>query len=160
MTAKQVQVLEFGAEEPGAVVEHMDRLGHAHKGWINLRPLLPPEEEPPAPTGLDMLFSLSVHDVPTCTWVTGKEGRRGVEPDSLGVQHSAGTKALAHLGSLGVGLPRDWRPAQDHPRRGIVVLAPPGTGHAEELAWLLAAGSALSGVKVTGKWQAEVHDAH
>ena len=160
MTAKQVQVLEFGAEEPGAVVEHMDRLGHTHKGWINLRPLLPPEEEPPAPTGLDMLFSLSVHDVPTCTWVTGKEGRRGVEPDSLGVRRLGGHEGARAPGLLGRGPPTGLAPRTGPPRRGIVVLAPPGTGHAEELAWLLTAGSALSGVKVTGKWQAEVHDAH
>jgi hypothetical protein len=159
MVAKQVRVLEFSVEEPEIVVEQMDRLGEAHRGWINLGPLLPPEQEPPPPTGLDLMFSLSVHDVPVCTWVAGKVRRRGVEPDSLGVQHSAGTKAIAHLGSLGVQLPRDWRPAQDHPRRGLVVLPPPGTGHAEELAWLIQAGAALSRVKVTGKWRAQVHDA-
>jgi hypothetical protein len=159
MMARQVHVLEFRIEEPAAVVGEMDRIGEAHDGWVNLRPVLPSEQEPPPPTGLAALFSTAVHDVPICTWVTGKSNRHGVEPDSLGVQHSAGTKALAHLGSLGVSLPRGWRSVQDHPRRGLVVLAPAGTGHAEELAWLLQAGTVLSSVRLSGQWRAEVHEA-
>ncbi|MGA2036567.1 MAG: hypothetical protein ABSH04_03170 [Acidimicrobiales bacterium] len=157
--ARQKSVLEFRVEEPGMVVEQMDRLGEMHRGWVNLRPALPADDEPPPPTGLDMLFSTAVHDVPICTWVAGKAGRRGVESDSLGVQHSAGTKTLAHLGSLGVSLPQGWRAVQDHPRRGLVVLAPAGTGHAQELAWLLRAGTALSRVHLSGEWRAEVHGA-
>ena len=156
--ARRVRVLEFHVEEPGSVVEEMDRIGEAHDGWVNLRPALPPEQEPPPPSGLGALFSTAVHDVPICTWVTGKSSRHGVEPDSLGVQHSAGTKTVAHLGSLGVLLPRGWRTVQDHPRRGLVVLTPAGTGHADQLVWLLQAGTVLSRVPLSGKWRAEVHE--
>jgi hypothetical protein len=159
MMARRVHVLEFRIEEPATVVGEMDRIGEAHDGWVNLRPVMPPEQEPPPPTGLDALFSTAVHDVPICSWVVGKPSRHGVEPDSLGVQHSAGTKAVAHLGSLGVSLPRGWRSVQDHPRRGLVVLAPAGTAHAEELAWLLQAGTALSSVRLSGQWRAEIHEA-
>jgi hypothetical protein len=156
---KQVHVIDFRLEELGVVVEQMDLMGNAHTGWLNFRPAVPEEEEPPAPTGLDMLFSTAVHDVPICTWMAGKTNRHGVAPDSLGVQHSAGTKTLAHLASLGLALPTGWRVVQDHPRRGLVVLAPAGTGHLEELSWLIQSGTLLSTVRVTGEWHAEVHGA-
>jgi hypothetical protein len=157
--AKHVRVLEFHVDEPGAVVEQMDVMGRARAGWVNFRPELPEEEVPTSPTGLDMLFSTSVHDVPICTWVAGKNNRHGVTPDSLGVQHSAGTRTLSHLASTGLVLPDEWRAVQDHPRRGLVVLAPSGTGHLQELSWLLQAGTVLSSVRITGEWRAEVHGA-
>lgn len=157
--ARQVRVLEFRMESSDQVVEEMDRLSDAHDGWVNFRPSVPDEEVPPNPGGLAMLFSTDVHDVPICTWVAGKESRHGLGPDSLGVQHSAGTRTLAHLASLGVSLPQGWRAVQDHPRRGIVVLAPPGTSRSEELSWLLQAGTALSRVSLHGDWVAEIHQA-
>lgn len=152
-----MEVVEFELEAPDAVVEQMDLLGEAHSGWLNLHPELPEDEEPPRASGLDMLFSTSVHDVPTCTWVAGKVTRHGVSPDSLGVQHSAGTRTRLRLASLGLGLPGDWRTVQDHPRRGLVVLAPFGTAHSQEIAWLLQAGTLLSTVRLTGRWLAEIH---
>ena len=152
-----MEVLEFRVEEPAAVVERMDRIGEAHRGWVNLRPSLPPEEEPPAPSPIGAIFSTEVHDVPVCTWVAGKAGRHQTEPDSLGVQHSAGTRTVAHLASIGLALPEGWRPVQDHPRRGLVVHPPVGTGHRDELEWLLMVGTALSKVRLRGDWYAEIH---
>ena len=157
--ARPVKVFEFRFEEPASAVAEMDALGEGHSGWINFRPALPPENEPPPPAGIGALFSTAVHDVPTCTWVPGKAGRHGVEADSLGVQHSAGTKALAQLGSLGLSLPQGWRAVQDHPRRGLVLRPPVGTGHGEELGWLLQAGTTLSSIRLSGEWRAEVHGA-
>jgi len=157
--ARHVSALEFRVEDPRSVVEEMDRLAQAHAGWVNLRPSVPDEEVPPRPGGLATLFSTDLHDVPICTWVAGRESRHGVEPDSLGVQHSAGTKSLAQLRSLGVPLPQGWRPVQDHPRRGLVVLAPAGTALADELSWLLQVGTVLSRVRLEGDWVAEVHEA-
>lgn len=136
----------------------MDRLGSAHDGWINFRPAVPPEDEPPPPTGLGALFSTARYDVPICTWVAGKVGRNGVEPDSLGVQHAAGPEVFAHLATIGISVPAGWRRVQDHPRRGLVVRPVPGTAHAEELSWLLEVGAALSAIRLTGSWVAEVHE--
>jgi hypothetical protein len=155
--ANRVEVLEFHVMDTHVVVEQMDRLGEAHSGWVNLRPALRPEEELERPSGLEALFAVSVHQVPICTWVAGKASRHGVEPDSLGVQHAAGTKAVVQLREAGVPLPEGWRSVQDHPRRGIVVRAPPGTDHSEELTWLLRAGTLLSQVPLRGEWLCEVH---
>lgn len=155
--ATRVQRLEFRVEEPRSVVEQMDRLGESHSGWVNLRPSLDPEEEPASPRGIGGLFSSASHDSPVCTWVAGRLQRHGVEPDSLGIQHSAGTRAFAQLVSLGVAVPDGWRRVQDHPRRGLVLLAPAGTDHYVEVDWLLGAATLLSRVRLTGEWVCEVH---
>ncbi len=156
---RSVQMVEFRVDDTAAVVEHMHRLGRLHDGWVNLRPAIPPEDEPARPSPLTMLFSSGIHDVPTCTWVAGKLDRHGQDagPDSIGVQHATGTRTASTLRSLGVPVPQGWRAVQDHPRRGLVVLVPVGTEHGEELSWLLQAGTALSRVQVTGEWIAEVH---
>jgi hypothetical protein len=154
---KNVRVLEFRVEDPRVVVDQMDVLGEAHAGWVNLRPALDPEDESPPSTGIAALFGSPIHEVPVCTWVTGKLQRNGVEPDSLGIQHAAGTRAFAQLRSCNVTVPNGWRRVQDHPRRGLVLLAPAGTEHSEELSWLLEAGTLLSRVPTTGAWTCEVH---
>jgi hypothetical protein len=155
--ATPLEVVEFRVEDPVVVVEHMDRLGRSHSGWVNMRPAIPADEEPPSPSPLAAIFSTSVHEVPVCTWVAGPARRHGTDPDSLGVQHAAGTRTAAKLRALGVGIPAGWRVVQDHPRRGLVLLAPDGTSHSEEVAWLLEAGTALSRIRLNGAWRAEVH---
>ncbi len=159
MTARRVRVVEFRTEASEAILDEMERLGSAHDGWINFRPSLPEEDEPPPPTGIGAIFSVENYEVPICTWVAGKLNRHGVEPDSLGVQHAAGTKTVAHLAKIGISLPTGWRTVQDHPRRGLVVRPVAGTTLAEELSWLLEVGTALSAVRLTGAWLAEVHEA-
>lgn len=159
MMARRVRALEFRIEELDPVLGEMDRLGTAHGGWINFHPAVPEEDEPPPPRGLGALFSSATYEVPVCTWVAGKLNRHGVEPDSLGVQHAAGPKSVRRLVALGIPLPDGWRAVQDHPRRGLVVRPVPGATHAEELSWLLEVGTALSVVRLTGTWTAEVHEA-
>jgi hypothetical protein len=155
--ARRVEKFEFAVDEVREVVGVMDRLGAAHDGWVNLRPSLPDEEEPPSPSPLAALFSTELHEVPVCTWLAGKLQRQRVQPDSLGVQHAAGPKTVAHLRSIGIEVPRGWRTVQDHPRRGLVVLAPSGTDHEDELHWLLEVATALSAVRLRREWIAEVH---
>jgi hypothetical protein len=154
---RKVESFEFRVDDVRAVLEAMDRLGEDREGWINLHPQVPEEEDVPSQSPLGVLFSVSTHDVPVCTWVAGKVQKAGIAPDSLGVQHAAGTRTVAQLASIGVPVPSGWRTVQDHPRRGLVVLAPVGTAHSEELDWLLSAGTALSRVRLTGEWVAEVH---
>ncbi|MHB8680894.1 MAG: hypothetical protein ACYDA2_02215 [Acidimicrobiales bacterium] len=149
---------EFRPEDPAAVLAEMDRLGAEHRGWINLQPGIRDEDAPPEPGGLTLLFAASsTQEVPVCTWVAGKASRHGVEPDSLGVQHATGPRVVARLAGLGLPLPGGWRWTQDHPRRGLVVRTPEGTTHAEQLSWLVAAGTALSKVPLTGQWLAGVY---
>ncbi|HMK63838.1 MAG TPA: hypothetical protein VK386_09485 [Acidimicrobiales bacterium] len=149
---------EFRPEDPGVVLAHMDRLGEAHRGWVNLQPGIREEDAPEPPTPLGLIFSSAVHEVPVCTWVAGRVGRHGPEPDSLGIQHATGPKLVARLASLDLALPEGWRWVQDHPRRGLVVRTPPGTDHQSQLRWLLSAGTALSGIPLTGDWRALVYE--
>ncbi len=150
------ETFTFTPDQPDAVLAEMDRLSTSHGGWINVAPGVREEDEPPPQMGLGLLFAGTIHDVPVCTWVPGKVGRRGIERDSLGIQHNAGTKTVARLATLGVPVPPDWRREQDHPRRGLVLRVPTGVAHAEQLSWLLAAATALSTVPLTGEWEARV----
>lgn len=152
------QELEFRPEDPGVVVAHMERLSARHHGWLNLQPGIRDEDAPPPPTSLGLIFAVSTHEVPVCTWVPGRVGRHGVEPDSIGIEHATGTRVVARLAGLDVPVPEGWRWTQDHPRRGLVLRVPAGTPCAEQLAWLLRAGTALSAVPLTGDWRALVYE--
>ncbi len=149
---------EFDAGDTGVVLGHMERLGGAHRGWVNLQPGIREEDAPPPPTTLGLVFSSDVYEVPVCTWVAGRVTRRGVDEDSVGVQHATGPRLVSRLASLGVPLPQGWRWVQDHPRRGLVVRPPLGTPVGEQLRWLVDAGTALSAVPLTGHWRALVYE--
>jgi hypothetical protein len=154
--ADPADVFSFSPDVTGAVLAEMDRLGALHRGWINLTPGVREEDVPPDPVGLGALFTGTIHEIPICTWMPGKLGRKGIERDSLGIQHNTGTKVVARLATLGVPLPEGWRWQQDHPRRGLVVRAPLEVAHEDQLSWLLRAGTALSTVPLTGEWEARV----
>jgi hypothetical protein len=155
---RRTQLVEFQVEDTSEVVALMNELGAAHDGWVNLHPQVRPEDEPPPRTGLStLLLAGAVHDVPVCTWVAGKLTRQGVQPDSIGVQHAAGSRVLSRLVSTGLALPDGWVLVQDHPRRGLVVAPAAGADRGAVLSWLLEAGTILSVVRLTGEWQAQVH---
>ena len=156
--ARPSEEFEFRLDDPGAVLAQMTRLGAAHRGWVNLQPGISEEDAPPPTSAVGLVFSTAVHVVPVCTWVAGRQGRHGLEPDSVGVQHATGPRVLSRLASLGLAMPEGWRWVQDHPRRGLVVLTPVGTPYATQLQWLLDAGVALSGVPLTGDWRALVYE--
>ena len=135
----------------------MSRLRAAGRGWINLAPEVPEEEEVPAP-GLFSLLSARGPAVPLCTWV-GPHTRRGqLRPAQLGIQHATGTRTAARLDGLGLGVPSGWRVRQDHPRRGLVVDVMLDAADADVLDWLLDAGQALCPVTTTGAWLGDVFD--
>ncbi|HEY7947707.1 MAG TPA: hypothetical protein VID75_08525 [Acidimicrobiales bacterium] len=154
--AGKVETFSFLPDDAQIVVERMDSLGASHRGWINVVPEVREEDQPDPAIGLGTLFTGIVHEIPICTWAAGKEGRRGIEPDTLGIQHNTGTKVVARLATLDVPIPPRWRWMQDHPRRGLVVLVPLDVGHADQLTWLLRAGAVLSTVPLTGRWEARV----
>ena len=157
MGRRRTELIEFRVEDTSAVVGVMNELAAAHDGWVNLHPQVRPEDEPPPRTGLTtLLLAGAVHDIPVCTWVAGKYSRQGQQPDSIGIQHAAGTRVLARLTSAGVGLPEGWRLVQDHPRRGLVVAPATDTDNGAVLTWILEAGMVLSVVRLTGDWNAEV----
>lgn len=156
-TKRRIDTVAFRVDDTDAVVRAMDDLGAAHRGWINLLPQVPADEEPPPPSPLTSVFSSDIYVVPVCTWVVGKQGRHGVRPDAVGIQHATGPRAIRRLASVGVPLPEGWRWTQDHPRRGIVVHPSALATHTEVLDWVMRAASALCPIRLTGDWTARVH---
>ena len=164
---RTVEELELEPPEgTEAVVWRMDRLAEAHDGWINLLPGVP-EEDVEAPTAgvFSAFFGTAQPPVSMCTWMpagaprarAARTGRAGRLEETVGVMHPRGRGAAGLLASSGVPLPAGWTLRQDHVRRGLLVRPAAGTRHDAVLAWMLAAGSVLSLVPLTGRWKARVY---
>lgn len=154
---RSVEEIELRAGETDRLVELLRHFAERHDGWVNLQPI-PPDESTAVPTrGLAILFGAPPVVVPVCTWVAGASSRRGLRPDTLGIQHASGPRALSRLASSGLALPPGWRWRQDNPRRGVVVELPARTDPADALAWLLDAGTRLCAMELDGRWRARVH---
>jgi hypothetical protein len=149
--------IEFSAHDDAALLAQMAEVVARGSGWINLQPVIDEENEPPAPGPFAFLGG-STHHVPTATWLPGaRVGGGGVKPTTVGLQHAVGSRLKWRLGDLGVPLPEGWRITQDHPRRGLVAVVPPGVSDAEVVDWLLRAATAVCSVPMTGRWTASVH---
>lgn len=153
------ELIELTIADRVPLLVRMRELAERRDGWVNLQPV-PTGEQPGirrARAGLFALFSARGPELPVATWVPGELTRKGIEPDSIGLQHAGGPKARLRLAELGVPIPTGWRVLADHPRRGLVLELPPATPPAEALDWLLRAGPALSPVTLPERWVAVVH---
>jgi hypothetical protein len=151
--------LEFEPDARVEVVARMDAIAGdrgTRGGWINFHPGVADDTEVPEGSSLFGIFSASGPAVPICTWMPGKWRGDGRDPASIGVQHAAGPRAVARLGSVGVEVPAEWRVRQDHPRRGVVIMVPADQENDTILDWLLRAGAALCPVPLTGTWRADI----
>jgi hypothetical protein len=158
MTRSRPEEIEFRPEQLGPVLTRMAALTEAATGWINVRPIIEAEHQPPPPGPLS-IFGGSVHKVPTATWMPGKRERSGsIGATRVGLQHAGGPRVVATLRDRQVALPEGWRVVQDHPRRGLVVKLPTGADDADVLDWLIRAAAALCTVPSTGRWRAEVFE--
>ncbi|HMD45019.1 MAG TPA: hypothetical protein VKG43_02585 [Acidimicrobiales bacterium] len=154
---REVERFEFHPEETAAVCAAMDVLLQAGDGWINLLPGVVEEDAPQPSAGFFAIFGQRSSGVAMATWMPPRATKRGPGSVSIGIMHSMGSRVLRPLAASGMALPAGWRVDQDHPRRGVIVLAPPYEHHDVELAWVLGAVSTLTTVRQTGDWQAEVH---
>jgi len=157
MSRGPVERLEFDPSDLGGPVGRMAELERLRRGWINVRPVIHPDDEPPPP-GLFAIFGPGPHKVPTATWMAPAPGRGGVlRPTQIGLQHARGSRVLPGLGELGLAPLAGWRVVQDHPRRGLVASLPDGIPSDVVLAWLVGVSGPLCAVPMTGRWQAEVY---
>jgi hypothetical protein len=147
--------LRFTPPDWQEVIAAMHELAEVRGGWINLQPDLDDEVRAMPGPGLLGLLGARGPLAPLCTWHPGEGGRRPTPP-SVGIQHATGTRAAARLVDAGRGVPDGWRVTQDHPRRGLVVVTPPGERNDDVLRWLIAAGEALCPEPVDA-WMAWVH---
>jgi hypothetical protein len=140
------------------VVEHMVTLAGSRTGWVNFTPGLDVDEPPPERGVLSQIFGAKGPVVPLATW--NPQGRPDRDPFNLGIQHAQGVKAVQTLADAGMPLPEGWRRLMDHPKRGLVLAAPPTTDPDEldlGLDWLLRATGYLCPVPRTGEWRALVY---
>ena len=157
MTRARPEELEFVPGDLGDLLARLAEIKASGTGWVNLRPVIDREDEPPPPGPL-AIFGGSPHKVPLATWAPGTRAPNGtVRPTAVGLQHSSGPRVVARLRGLGLPLPEGWRVTQDHPRRGLVARLSTESSDAEAVDWLVRAGTALCAVPATGRWRASMH---
>ena len=146
--------LEFRTDDRAAVVARMRGLARDRDGWLNVEPVLDPDDVPPSGSALFSVFSGRGPDVPLATWVPGEDHGKRVEPTCVGIEHGSGPKAAERLAAAGVAVPEGWRVLQDHRKRGLVVAIPDDADPDAVLDWLLRATATLTALPVTGTWRA------
>ncbi len=155
--ARSVHKVQFRPEESGEVLAAMATIREAGDGWINLLPGVDADEAPPRPTGLSAVLAPRIPGAVMGTWTPAKQTRRAILGATVGLIHPAGRFAARQLASLGAPLPDGWIVRQDNQRRGLIVVAPVDTPDSEVLEWIIAAGTALSGLELTGEWRADIY---
>ena len=154
---RDVEQLEFNADDLAQVVACMARLADAQDGWINLIPRIADNDERPTSLGFFALLGGGAIGVTMCTWVPGNHNRRGFVNPSLGIAHVTRRRVFAELHSLAVPIPETWLVEQDHPRRGLVLRVPSDEPHEQVLVWALRAISALIAPGPIKKWRADIY---
>jgi hypothetical protein len=158
--SRRTDVVEFFRSDPAQLVAVLDELARTRDGWVNLQAVEDEEEAPdaqPARAGLFSLVGGRGPRIPVGTWVPGDRGGRRPDPDSIGIQHAAGPKALRQLVAAGVSPPEGASLLSDHPKRGLVVALPEGLEPAAVLAWLFRACDVLAPDPLPDTWVAIVH---
>jgi hypothetical protein len=156
--ASEPEVIVFVPDHPDEVIARMRRLAVDRDGWVNLHPLIETEEQvPPDTSPLLSWLAAKGPAIPEATWVPGEVKRKRIEPDSIGIQHAAGTKARITLAERGAAVPDEWRLRADHPRRGLVVELPEGVDARRVVDWLVSAARALSDVQLPERWVAAIY---
>lgn len=148
--------LRFDVDDPSPVVAEVEALLAARSGWVNLRPELEPDAEPPPRGIIGRLFSNRGDPVPLATWAAPT---RPGAPAMVGIQHGLGARALPFLEEAGASPTfGGWRRAADSVRRGLVLEVPESAPVAEVVRWLLDAATVMTDVELTGEWRASVYE--
>jgi hypothetical protein len=158
--ARRTDVVDFYRSDPTPLLSVLDELAEARDGWVNLQAVEDEEEAPDAQPARAGIFSLAGGRgprVPVGTWVPAERGGRRPDPDSIGIQHAAGPKALRQLLAAGVSPPEGAKLLSDHPKRGLVLALADATPPATVLAWLFAACDVLAPDPLPDTWVAIVH---
>jgi hypothetical protein len=135
----------------------METITSAGDGWINLIPGIDADEAPPRPTGLTAVLAPRIPGAVMGTWTPQKLTRRAMIGATVGLIHPAGRFAARQLASLGAPVPSGWTLRQDNQRRGLIVVARLDAPNSDVLDWIIAAGTALCGLELSGEWRADIY---
>jgi hypothetical protein len=159
--SRRTDVVHFFRSNPAELLGVLDDLARDRDGWVNLQAVENDEDgvpdAPPARAGMFNFLTSRGPRIPVSTWVPGAVGTKHPEPDSMGIQHGAGPKALRQLLAAGVTPPEGATMLSDHPRRGLVLTLPHGTAPAAVLSWIFAASDVLATDPLPDSWVAIVH---
>ena len=152
------QMIEFTADDIDAVVGQVGVVIERGDGWLNIEPIVGEEamdaiREGAAPA-IVRVFSGRGGKIPFGTFVPGDHRKGGM--GQVGLEHSAGPRALQQLRDAGIVLPAGWRMRQDHGKRGIVCDVPRDEAPATIVRWILAASLQLCEIDLTGWWTAVI----
>ena len=161
MAGAAPEVVDFGlgSEVADEVEAAMARLATELDGWVTFEPLFDEESLPPISRSWLDVFSARGPALPDASWVPGERKGDKVSPLSVGLRHPSGGRAVARLVDAGLPVPEGWRMVQDHPKRGLVIEARPGTevDAGSMLEWMFGALGALTPLRLTGLWRATFH---
>lgn len=155
--ARTVEKLQFRPGEADGILAAMATITQAGDGWINLLPGIDSDEAPPRPTGLTAILAPRTPGAVMGTWTPQKQTRHSMKGATVGLIHPAGRFAARQLISLGAPVPSGWVVRQDNQRRGLIVVAPVDAPDREVLDWIVAAGTALCGLVMSGEWRADIY---
>lgn len=156
--SRDSRVVEFTLTDRGAVIDLMRELAARRHGWVNVQPLVEPDELP-APTGGIVLGWLTggLPPLPVGTWIAPRVRRGQTRPGSVGLAHNANAKVARRLVEAGLAAPAGWKMVQDNARRGLVCQVPADADVATVLDWLLRAMVELSAIDTGDEYRATVH---
>jgi hypothetical protein len=153
------QLVEFTPDDIDEVVQGLGLVIERGAGWLNIEPIVGEvamdKLRDSAPPTIVRLFSGRGGKIPFGTFVPGdlRKGKLG----QVGLEHSAGPRALVQLREAGVLLPAGWRMRQDHGKRGIVCEVPRDEAPTTIVRWILDASVQLCEIDLTGWWTAAIN---
>ena len=152
------QMIEFTPDDIDAVVGQLAVVIERGAGWLNIEPIVGEvamdEIRRSAPPAIVRVFSGRGGKIPFGTFVPGEPGKAGL--GQVGLEHSAGPRALQQLREAGIVLPAGWRMRQDHGKRGIVCDVPRDEAPDTIVRWILDASVNLCEIDLTGWWTAVI----
>lgn len=153
------EMIEFTPADITGVVAHLGVVIERGAGWLNIEPIVGEvamdELRRRAPPAMVRVFSGKGGKIPFGTFVPGDH--RKDTKGQVGLEHSAGPRALQQLREAGIELPAGWRMRQDHGRRGIVCDVPRDEKPDTIVRWILDASVQLCEIDLTGWWTAVVN---
>lgn len=116
----------FSRAGMNAVADKMDGLAKRTEGnaWVTIEPDVD-NRQVPTGSALWKVFSGRGPVIPSASWVPVLGERQDTHFHEFGISHGTGGGAIERLERNGVQLPDNWRIAQDHKKRGIVLGIPP-----------------------------------